>query len=193
VATASPKLGRLERIRREFQAVREAIPEGIQGTKIKRDASVEFRDPALSAKLKGVEFEVEFQGFKGAASDTLKSELLGRAVDVGFTLLATGIGAGLAGNAGGAIDGLNWIMTGRYGKTNPGQAGRSAVASATSLQLAANGRQLRLLGAPIDTRTVNTGPRERSLIGVPRAVDPLENFALIAASIGKDQPFLIRG
>jgi hypothetical protein len=129
-------------------------------------------------------------GFKKGEFSALQSELIGRTVDVAFAL---GIAAGYQASGGSGIAGLNWIMTGRYGKTNPGQAGRSAVASATSLQLAANGRQLRLLGAPIDTRTVNTGPRERSLIGVPRAVDPLENFALIAASIGKDQPFLIRG
>jgi hypothetical protein len=184
-----------------------AIQGFFQGTELKRSALPEAErfepnlTPSQRAQLEAATLTVQFDGFKAAAIgnvsgfkkgefSALQSELIGRTVDVAFAL---GIAAGYQASGESGIAGLNWIMTGRYGKTNPGQAGRSAVASATSLQLAANGRQLRLLGSPIDTRTVNTGPRERSLIGVPRAVDPLENFALIAASIGKDQPFLIRG
>lgn len=137
-------------------------------------------DPVQNAVKAAMPFD-----WKGDALSTLQSEAVGRATDVGFTLIIVA--------AYGGISGLNWIMTGRYGKTNPGQSGRSAVASATSLQLAGNGRQLRLLGSPVDSRAVNTGPRERSLIGVPRSLDPLQNFAQIAASVGKDLPVAIPG
>ena len=128
---------------------------------------------------------VTFDGFKAAATDALKAELIGRATDVGFTLIIAAAYGGMAG--------LNWIMTGRYGKTNPGQAGRAAVAGATSLQLAGNGRQLRLLGSPIDVRSVNTGSQPRSLVGVPMALDPMQGFAQIAALVGKDLPVAIGG
>jgi hypothetical protein len=140
------------------------------------------RDAAVRT---AVQKSVTFDGFKAAATDTLKNELVGRSVDVGFTLIIAA--------AYGGTSALNWIMTGRYGKTNPGQAGRAAVASATSLQLAGNGRQLRLLGSPIDVRSVNTGPQPRSLVGVPMAMDPMQGFAQIAASVGKDLPVSITG
>jgi hypothetical protein len=175
-------------LRRVGQSFRQ---QGFGPTSIERSARPDVQQIAgtgAAARAQGAKLTIEFDGFKAAALDTLKAEAIGRASDVLFTAgiaLVTGV-------QGEGISALNWIMTGRYGKTNPGQAGRSAVAGATSLQLAANGRQLRLLGAPIDVRTVNTGPRQMSLIGVPQATDPLENFALIAASIGKDQRFLIQ-
>ena len=122
------------------------------------------------------------KGFREAAKDAALGDALDRGVDVVTTLVLLA-----------AFDGdtaFGFLATGRIGKTNTGQSGRAALANAFSLSTQSNGRQIRVVSTPQPvSANYNTGPVQRSLVGVPvpEAEDPRDGLEQVAATIGRDE------
>jgi YD repeat-containing protein len=124
------------------------------------------------------------KAFRDAFNPREGGPILSNAIDRGVDIVTTLVLLA-------AFDGdtaFGFLATGRVGKTNTGQSGRAALANAFSLSTS-NGK-IRVVATPRPaSSSYNTGPLQRSLIGVPvpEAEDPGDGLEQLAATVGRDE------